>query len=114
MPTLAAVAPLVGRPQEWAQMQEVWQASVAGRPHMVLLTGEAGIGKTRLAEELLDWVGRQGMTTAVARCYPAEGELGYAPISTWLRTEALRMTLTGLAYVWLTAVARFAPDLLSE
>ncbi len=114
MPTLAAVAPLVGRPQEWAQMQEVWQASVAGRPHMVLLAGEAGIGKTRLAEELLDWVGRQGMTTAVARCYPAEGELVYAPVATWLRTEALRMTLTGLADVWLTEVARFVPELLRE
>src|SRR5439155_16046891 len=29
MPTLVAAAPLVGRHQEWTQLQEVWQASVA-------------------------------------------------------------------------------------
>jgi predicted ATPase len=113
-PTLVATEPLVGRQQEWAQLQEVWQAAVAGRAHMVLLSGEAGIGKTRLAEELLAWVGRQGTTTAVARCYLAEGELAYAPVVTWLRAEALRMTLAGLADVWLTEVARFVPDLLTE
>ena len=111
---LVAAAPLVGRHQEWAHLQKLWQVAVAGGSHMVLLSGEAGIGKTRLAEELLDWVARQGMTTTAARCYPAEGDLVYAPVATWLRAEPLRKTLTGLGDVWLTEVARFVPDLLSE
>ena len=114
MPTLIAAAPLVGRYQEWARLQEVWQTAVARGPHLVLLAGEAGIGKTRLAEELLDWVARQGITTAVARCYHAEGDLVYAPVASWLRADSLRIDLTGLADVWLAEVARFVPELLTE
>jgi serine/threonine protein kinase/tetratricopeptide (TPR) repeat protein len=113
-PMLVAAARLVGRQQEWTQLQELWHATVAGRSHLAVLLGEAGIGKTRLAEELLVWVNRQGMTTAAARCYAPEGELAYAPVAAWLRTDPLRTALPGLADVWLTEVARFLPELLAE
>lgn len=111
---LVASAPLVGRRPEWAQLQNVWQRASAGRPQMVVLTGEAGIGKTRLAEELLAWVGRQGMTSAHARCYAAEGELAYAPVATWLRADPFRGALSRLTDIWLTEVTRCVPDLLVE
>jgi len=111
---LATEIPLVGRQQEWAQLQIAWQNASAGKPHLVVLSGEAGIGKTRLAEELLTWVGRQGITTASARCYVAEGELAYAPITSWLHTDALRRRLTTLADTWLMEVARFVPGILTE
>ena len=51
----------------------------SARAALGLLLGEAGIGKTRLVEELLDWARRQGISHAYARCYAAEGELAYAP-----------------------------------
>ena len=73
-----AAAPMVGRQQEWGQLQATWRNVVLGRAHMVVLRGEAGIGKTRLAEELLTWVGRQGIVTASAHCYAAAGALPYA------------------------------------
>jgi DNA-binding SARP family transcriptional activator len=111
---LVASAPLVGRRPEWAQLQDTWQRASAGRPQMVVLTGEAGIGKTRLAEELLAWVGRQGMTSAHARCYAAEGELAYAPVATWLRADPFRGALSRLTDIWLTEVTRCVPDLLVE
>ncbi|MFL5801098.1 MAG: ATP-binding protein, partial [Roseiflexaceae bacterium] len=113
-PTRIGIAPLVGRQGEWAQLQAAWQATATGGPHMVVLAGEAGIGKTRLAEELLDWAGRQGLITASARCYAAEGELVYAPVTAWLRTEAMRPSLPALADVRLTDVARLLPELLAE
>ena len=80
-PATTAFSPLVGREREWAQMLRAWRAVAAGgAPHVVMLRGEAGIGKTRLAEELLQWAARQGIASASARCYAAEGELAYAPV----------------------------------
>jgi DNA-binding SARP family transcriptional activator len=111
---LLAAAPLVGRQREWAQLQTTWRSTTAGRPHLFILSGEAGIGKTRLAEELLTWAGRQGITTAAARCYAAEGMLAYAPVTAWLRSDAFQASLTKLTDVWLTEVARFLPNLLEE
>src|SRR5260370_21903919 len=81
---------------------------------MVVLTGEAGIGKTRVAEGLLAWVGRQGMTSAHACCYAAEGELAYGPVATWLRADAFRGALSRLTDIWLTEVTRCVPELLVE
>jgi len=107
---LAAVSPLVGRHQEWARLQASWQAAAAGGPHFVLLEGEAGIGKTRLAEELLQWADRQGIAQAKASCYAAEGGLAYAPVTTWLRARPL----PPLEPVWGSEIARLLPELLVE
>jgi DNA-binding SARP family transcriptional activator len=107
---IAGVPRLVGRQEAWAQLQRAWRAASAGRPHFVLISGEAGVGKTRLAEELVQWARRQGITTAAARCYRSEGELAYAPVATWLRA----LTLPPLEPVWQTEVARILPELLGE
>src|SRR5712691_1590107 len=104
-------APLIGRRLQWQQLQAAWHKAAEGHPHLVLLSGEAGIGKTRLCEELEAWVSRQGMTTASARCYAAEGRLPYAPITTWLRTEAIQTELLTLDPIFLTEVARLLPEL---
>ena len=52
----------------------------------MLVTGEAGIGKSRLAEELLSWADGQGITVARTRSYAAEGQLSLAPAADWLRS----------------------------
>ena len=109
-----AGAPLVGRKQEWQHLQAAWRRAASGHPHMVVLSGEAGIGKTRLAEELVAWAGRQGMTTASAHCYAAEGRLAYAPVAAWFRVDAIQAGLSTLDDVWLTEVARLVPDLLTQ
>jgi DNA-binding SARP family transcriptional activator len=111
---LVGVAPLVGRQPEWVQLQDTWQRTLAGQQGMVVLSGEAGIGKTRLAEEFLAWVDRQGIVTASASCYPAEGALAYAPLATWLRSDTIKPALAALADTWLTEVARFVPEVLGE
>lgn len=104
--------PLLGRNAEWRQLQEVWRRATGKRPHLVILTGEAGIGKTRLAEEMEAWVSRQGMMTASARCYAAFGQLAYAPVTGWLRTKAFQAGLATLDAVWLTEVERLVPEIL--
>lgn len=104
-----AAIPLVGREAEWAQLQVAWRAA-AGRPLLALISGEAGIGKTRLAEALAEWVGRQGIPTLTAHCYAAGGELAYAPVVTWLRGHPR----PPLADPWLRELARLLPEVLIE
>src|SRR5216684_1423000 len=111
---LAATPTLIGRKQEWEALQEVWHAASIGEPRFVLVTGEAGIGKSRLAEEFLLWASQQGVVTAKARSYAAEGQLSLAPVTDWLRSDGLRSKLGQLDKVWLTEVARILPELLAE
>ena len=105
---------LVGRQREWQTLLTAWRAAAGGRPGWVTLIGDAGIGKTRLAEELLTWADRQGVTVAAARCYEAEGALAYAPVVAWLRSPALHARLSALEPVWAVEVARLLPELLAE
>jgi hypothetical protein len=70
-----------------------WRAAGSGPPRLCLVRGEAGIGKTRLAEELVDWSGLNGIASATTRCYAGEGRLAYSPIVGWLKSAALRPTL---------------------
>ncbi len=106
--------PLVGREHEWAQMQQAWNLARKGHPHCLLLSGEAGIGKTRLAEEMLQWASCQGFLTAAARCFAGEGGLAYAPAADWLRTGALRKRWLDLEPVWLVELEWVLPEINAE
>jgi DNA-binding SARP family transcriptional activator len=106
---------LVGRQEEWETLRSAWQSAASGRAQVVLISGEAGIGKTRLAEELLAWVERQGMaTTAVARCYAGGGSLAYAPVVEWLRSPGVSANVQQLEGIWRSETARLLPDLLAD
>ncbi len=107
----AAVPPLVGRQAEWARLREVWERAAGGSTSFALVTGDAGIGKSRLAEELSSWVRRQGLATARTRSYAAEGRLSLAPLGEWLRSEALAPHLARLDEVWRLEAARILPEL---
>jgi DNA-binding SARP family transcriptional activator len=113
LPARGTTAPLLGRKTEWLTLQEVWRKAASGHVQLVILSGEAGIGKTRLAEEMLAWVGRQGLSTANAHCYAAEGRLAYAPVTAWLRAEAVYSALAALDPLWLTEIARLVPEVLT-
>src|SRR2546425_1214196 len=54
------VAPLVGRAAAFTQLVGSFQQSRQGRPQVVLVEGEAGIGKTRLARDFGNWARAQG------------------------------------------------------
>ena len=103
--------PLIGRHQEWERLKAAWREAAGGKAHFVVVMGEAGIGKTRLVEELLGWARRQGLSTSRTRSYAAEGRLAYAPAAEWLREEALHTALSRLSPVWLAEVSRILPEL---
>jgi tetratricopeptide (TPR) repeat protein len=108
-----AASALVGRHSEWSRLRQAWERAVLGRASFALVTGDAGIGKSRLAEELLTWAQSQGVTTAKTRSYAAEGRLSLAPVSEWLRSEALSPHLARLEDVWRVEVARILPEVLA-
>jgi class 3 adenylate cyclase/predicted ATPase len=62
--------PLVGRESEVALLLERWAQSQDGRGQVVLLRGEAGIGKSRLVETLRERVRGEGATHIAFRCSP--------------------------------------------
>ena len=111
---VALTSPLIARDDEWAQLQVAWQDAAARRPQMVLLTGEAGIGKTRLAEEFLTGLRRRGVTTGIAHCYSSGGSLPYAPVATWLRGGPLHDSLPTVDDLWLVEIARLLPEILVD
>src|SRR4029450_13552158 len=64
------LTPLVGRDSEVALLLERWTQSQDGTGQVVLLRGEAGIGKSRLVEVLRERVGSGGRTPLGFRCSP--------------------------------------------
>jgi DNA-binding SARP family transcriptional activator len=111
-PPRTAVYPLAGRQSEWRTMVDTWQ-NAKGRMRLLAIRGEAGIGKTRLAEELTAWAGVNAIAAVSARCYAGEARLAYAPIADWLKSDALRAALARLEPAWMTDVARLSPGLLA-
>jgi DNA-binding SARP family transcriptional activator/predicted ATPase len=108
-PSASPIA-LVGRAAEWERLREAFPRAADG-PRVVVITGEAGIGKTRLAEALVDWAAAQGTATARARCWAAEGLLPLAPVAEWLRSPGLRDGVAALEPAWRAEVSRVLPEL---
>lgn len=106
--------PLLGRDAEWAALVDHHRNAAAGRPAIVVLTGEPGIGKTRLLEELLDHAEHHGESTARASCYAAGQALAYTAVAEWLRSPALRPTMENLPAVEQAQLARVLPEILTQ
>jgi transcriptional regulator with XRE-family HTH domain/tetratricopeptide (TPR) repeat protein len=106
----ASTAPaLVGRAQELAWLQH---EIAAGRP-LSLLSGEPGIGKTRLLSEAMSWARRHGWRVLSGECRRSSGQEPYAPLIEalersirFLEPERLDVHLEGCG--WLT---RLLPEL---
>src|SRR5438105_3864885 len=70
---------LVGRDREQALLREHLGAALAGRGGLVLVGGEAGIGKTALAEALCREATAQGALVLAGRCYDLSETPPYGP-----------------------------------
>lgn len=76
--------PLVGREQELERLLTAWRGARSGRLRLVLLAGEAGTGKSRLAAELARRVHASGATVALGRCLE-ENVVPYGPFQEIVR-----------------------------
>ena len=83
---------LAGRDPEIGALGEAWARAAAGEPSLVVITGEAGIGKTALAVHLEAEAQQDGATVLRARCYEAEQSLFLQPIVDAVTPAVSRMT----------------------
>ena len=76
-----AMPPFVGREQEVALLIERWRDAVAGEGQVVLLSGEAGIGKSRILAALREKIGVEANVTMCYQCSPHHANDAFYPIS---------------------------------
>jgi DNA-binding SARP family transcriptional activator len=84
-----AASTLIGREPEWAVSRDTWASSCAGRAQLLVITGEPGIGKSRLLEELDHQAAAQSARVARSRSYPTSGRDGWGPVIDWLRAPPI-------------------------
>jgi ABC-type oligopeptide transport system substrate-binding subunit/DNA-binding SARP family transcriptional activator len=111
---VAARAILVGREEELGFLQDCWQRGQGG---LVLVSGEAGVGKTRLVEEFADHLRWQGVRVLWGSCYEFERVLPYQPVAGALRSALPTLTPAALAEFpdWaISEVARLVPEILER
>jgi predicted ATPase len=104
---------VVGREEEISALGHALHSAVAGEGRVVCITGEAGIGKSRLAREVVAQARASGAGTAVGRAVPTGASIPYRPL-----TEAVSQILRDRALPsgpelahWLPALAGIVPTL---
>ena len=98
--------PYVGQGPLLAQLSSYVDAARAGQGRLCVLSGEAGIGKTRTAQELVRIARSQGMFTFGGRCLPESGGPSYWPWIQILRDMTQVPALAAGAHALLTELER--------
>jgi DNA-binding SARP family transcriptional activator len=106
----------VGRERELAELRQSYREACGGQGRLVLVSGEPGIGKSRLVDQLADYARSRGARLLVGRCWEAGGAPAYWPWVQSLRSY-IREIDTGELVEELgsrsaaSAIAQLLPDL---
>jgi tetratricopeptide (TPR) repeat protein/transcriptional regulator with XRE-family HTH domain len=73
-------SPFVGRSNEYGQLLGLISRLTSGNGHLVLIEGEAGIGKSRLIAEMAAYAQQRALRLLVTRCYEIERAIAYQPV----------------------------------
>jgi class 3 adenylate cyclase/predicted ATPase len=74
------LTPLVDREEEVGLLRRRWERAMAGQGQVVLLTGEAGIGKSRIVEMARDWAAAGAATVWRLQCSPHYANSALHPV----------------------------------
>ncbi|HEY8226333.1 MAG TPA: protein kinase [Pyrinomonadaceae bacterium] len=106
---------LVGRGNELAEARELWRRAREGHGHAVLLSGEPGAGKTRLAREITIQAALDGALVLTGGCYEYEATTPYLPFveafRRWVREEKDDNKLRAVLGDNATHIAKLAPEI---
>ncbi len=103
--------PLVGREAELNQLRAAWEQTQAGAGRFILLSGDSGIGKTRLLHEFLLSLPSQSILQSF--CHQIESMVSYAPLRSLLDTVFSQLPEKEIQKLtpWLTALTPLLPEL---
>ncbi len=107
----SSVGQLFGRAREMSVLTMAWRDAADGAGQVVVLTGEAGIGKTSLLAELAHRVGTAGGRTAIGTGLDVGGQ---TPFGVWLelaRTLTSSVAPVPASAAWPAELNRLSPDL---
>jgi DNA-binding SARP family transcriptional activator/tetratricopeptide (TPR) repeat protein len=110
----AGPPPLLGRDREMAALLRLWASARSGSPLVAVVRGRAGVGKTRLVDELVRRVRGEGAIVAQSRCVDSSGRLALAPVADWLSSPSIRSGTALLEPVWRREVHRLVPEAAEE
>lgn len=112
-PTKLLNGSYLARSAEFSSLIECYQHVHAGQPHLVLLKGVTGIGKTQLATGFLGWAQAEGAEVLMGKALPTGRQLPYQPIITVLRhrLEQKKVFDELLSDIWLAELTRLLPEL---
>ena len=102
-PSALVRLPFVGGADDLARLKSLLGHAGGGRGGAIFLTGEGGVGKSRLAATMAEEARRLGLTIAAGRAYTVEAGVPYA-----LFSDALLPTLQELGQETLTVLTRGA------
>jgi DNA-binding SARP family transcriptional activator/predicted ATPase len=107
--------PLIGREAEIHRLREALNRAWEGHGQVVAVSGEAGVGKSRLVAEVASEAMARGGRVQVGRCYEAEQILPFAPWVDALRADPAadgdREVVESLNPLWRAELARLLPEL---
>jgi DNA-binding SARP family transcriptional activator/tetratricopeptide (TPR) repeat protein len=107
------IMPFVGRNSEYGALVRAYQRAGKDGGQVVALLGEAGIGKTRLAQNFLTWAVTQGADILQGQAFETGGRLSYQPLTQVMRQRLERENAPEdlLSDLWLSQLTRILPEL---
>jgi len=106
--------PLIGREAELEAVAGLLADLCANRGRLLALTGEAGIGKTRLTQELIALAVPSDVRVMVGRCYESQQQFPFSPWVEMFRAAGLaedRTLLDSLEPAWRAELGALLPEL---
>jgi hypothetical protein len=103
-------SPIRGRTDEFRCLSSRWANADSGRHQLVVITGPAGIGKTRLSTHFLRWAAVRGSRILIAKASHSDTHLPYSVVVQLLRSGVRNADIAELARPWKVWLSTLLPE----